>query len=154
MAEIKDYISKWRGEEIDALLGLVGSHVNDATIHLQPGEREKWNTGSSSGGGSSVINNVYWSDVLNRPSWISDTPPEIFDLFEKVITKEAVDEVRDADGNIVTEAQPAEYAIKAKYDLFSVGGISIYGFSGTGSGGGTASVDVTAILKEIGRAHV
>lgn len=148
MAEIKDYISKWRGEEIDALLGLVGSHVNDATIHLQPGEREKWNTGSSSGGGSSVINNVYWSDVLNRPSWISDTPPEIFDLFEKVITKEAVDEVRDADGNIVTEAQPAEYAIKAKYDLFSVGGISIYGFSGTGSGGGTASVDVTAILKE------
>lgn len=148
MAEIKDYISKWRGEEIDALLGLVSSHVNDATIHLQPGEREKWNTGSSSGGGSSVITNVYWSDILNRPSWISDTPPEIFDLFEKVITKEAVDEVRDADGNIVTEAQPAEYAIKAKYDLFSVGGVSTYGFSGTGSGGGTASVDVTAILKE------
>lgn len=148
MAEIKDYLSKWSGEEIDALLGLVSSHVNDATIHLQPGEREKWNTGSSSGGGSSVITNVYWSDVLNRPSWISDTPPEIFDLFEKVITKEAVDEVRDADGNIVTEAQPAEYAIKAKYDLFSVGGISAYGFSGTGSGGGTASVDVTAILKE------
>lgn len=148
MAEIKDYISKWRGEEIDALLGLVSSHVNDATIHLQPGEREKWNTGSSSGGGSSVIANVYWSDILNRPSWISDTPPEIFDLFEKVIVKEAVDEVRDADGNIVTEAQSAEYAIKAKYDLFSVGGISIYGFSGTGSGGGTASVDVTAILKE------
>lgn len=148
MAEIKDYISKWRGEEIDALLGLVSSHVNDATIHLQPGEREKWNTGSSSGGGGSVITNVYWSDVLNRPSWISDTPPEIFDLFEKVITKEAVDEVRDADGNIVTEAQPAEYAIKAKYDLFSVGGISAYGFSGTGSGGGTASVDVKQILKE------
>lgn len=148
MAEIKDYISKWRGEEIDALLGLVSSHVNDATIHLQPGEREKWNTGSSSGGGSSVITNVYWSDVLNRPSWISDTPPEIFDLFEKVITKEAVDEVRDADGNIVTEAQPAEYAIKAKYDLFSVGGITAYGFSGTGSGGGTASVDVKQILKE------
>lgn len=148
MAEIKDYISKWRGEEIDALLGLVSSHVNDATLHLQPGEREKWNTGSSSGGGGSVITNVYWSDVLNRPSWISDTPPEIFDLFEKVIVKEAVGEVRDADGNIVTEAQPAEYAIKAKYDLFSVGGISIYGFSGTGSGGGTASVDVTAILKE------
>ena len=147
MAEIKDYKSKWRGEEIDALLGLVSSHVNDATIHLQPGEREKWNAGSSSGGGS-VINNVYWSDVLNRPSWISDTPPEIFDLFEKVVTKEAVDEVRDADGNIVTEAQPAEYAIKAKYDLFSVGGITAYGFSGTGSGGGTASVDVTQILKE------
>ena len=74
--------------------------------------------------------------------------PTFSDLFEKVITKEAVDEVRDADGNIVTEAQPAEYAIKAKYDLFSVGGISAYGFSGTGSGGGTASVDVTAILKE------
>lgn len=148
MAEIKDYTSKWRGEEIDALLGLVSSHVNDATIHLQPGEREKWNTGSSSGGGSSVVTNVYWSDILNRPSWISDTPPEIFDLFEKVVVKEAVDEVRDADGNIVTEAQPAEYAIKAKYDLFSVGGISAYGFSGTGSGGGTASVDVTAILKE------
>lgn len=148
MAEIKDYISKWRGEEIDALLGLVSSHVNDATIHLQPGEREKWNTGSGSGGGGSVISNVYWSDVLNRPSWISDTPPEIFDLFEKVIVKEAVDEVRDADGNIVTEAQPAEYAIKAKYDLFSVGGISAYGFSGTGSGGGTASVDVKQILKE------
>lgn len=148
MAEIKDYISKWRGEEIDALLGLVSSHVNDATIHLQPGEREKWNTGSSSGGGGSVITNVYWSDILNRPSWISNTPPEIFDLFEKVIVKEAVDEVRDADGNIVTEAQPAEYAIKAKYDLFSVGGTSAYGFSGTGSGGGTASVDVTAILKE------
>lgn len=72
--------------------------------------------------------------------------PTFSDLFEKVITKEAVDEVRDADGNIVTEAQPAEYAIKAKYDLFSVGGISAYGFSGTGSGGGTASVDVTAIL--------
>ncbi len=70
------------------------------------------------------------------------------DLFEKVVTKEAVDEVRDADGNIVTEAQPAEYAIKAKYDLFSVGGISAYGFSDTGSGGGTASVDVTQILKE------
>lgn len=70
------------------------------------------------------------------------------DLFEKVIAKEAVDEVRDADGNIVTEAQPAEYAIKAKYDLFSVGGISAYGFSGTGSGGGTASVDVKQILKE------
>lgn len=148
MAEIKDYISKWRGEEIDALLGLVSSHVNDATIHLQPGEREKWNTGSSSGGGGSVITNVYWSDILNRPSWISNTPPEIFDLFEKVITKEAVDEVRDADGKIVTEAQPAEYAIKAKYDLFSVGGISAYGFSGTGSGGGTASVDVKQILKE------
>lgn len=148
MAEIKDYISKWRGEEIDALLGLVSSHVNDATIHLQPGEREKWNTGSSSGGGSSVINNVYWSDILNRPSWISDTPPEIFDLFEKVIVKEAVDEVRDADGNIVTEAQPAVYAIKAKYDLFSVGGVSAYGFSGTGSGGGTASVDVKQILTE------
>lgn len=148
MAEIKDYISKWRGEEIDALLGLVSSHVNDATIHLQPGEREKWNTGSSSGGGGSVITNVYWSDVLNRPSWISNTPPEIFDLFEKVIVKEAVDEVRDADGKIVTESQPAEYAIKAKYDLFSVGGISAYGFSGTGSGGGTASVDVTAVLKE------
>lgn len=74
--------------------------------------------------------------------------PTFSDLFEKVIVKEAVDEVRDADGNIVTEAQPAEYAIKAKYDLFSVGGISAYGFSGTGSGGGTASVDVTAILKE------
>lgn len=74
--------------------------------------------------------------------------PTFSDLFEKVITKEAVDEVRDADGNIVTEAQPAEYAIKAKYDLFSVGGISAYGFSGTGSGGGTASVDVTAIMKE------
>lgn len=147
MAEIKDYISQWSGEEIDALLGLVSSHVNDATIHLQPGEREKWNTGSSSGGGS-VITNVYWSDVLNRPSWISDTRPEIFDLFEKVVTKEAVDEVRDADGNIVTEAQPAVYAIKAKYDLFSIGGVSAYGFSGTGSGGGTASVDVTAILKE------
>lgn len=70
------------------------------------------------------------------------------DLFEKVIVKDAVDEVRDADGNIVTEAQPAEYAIKAKYDLFSVGGISTYGFSGTGSGGGTASVDVTAVLTE------
>ena len=70
------------------------------------------------------------------------------DLFEKVVTKEAVDEVRDADGNIVTEAQPAEYAIKAKYDLFSVCGISAYGFSGTGSGGGTASVDVKQILKE------
>ena len=69
------------------------------------------------------------------------------DLFEKVITKEAVDEVRDADGNIVTEAQPAVYAIKAKYDLFSVGGISAYGFSGTGSGGGTASVDVEQILS-------
>lgn len=148
MAEIKDYISKWRGEEIDALLGLVSSHVNDATIHLQAGEREKWNAGSGSGGGGSVINNVYWSDILNRPSWISDTPPEIFDLFEKVVTKEAVDEMRDADGNIVTEAQPAEYAIKAKYDLFSVGGISAYGFSGTGSGGGTASVDVEQILKE------
>lgn len=148
MAEIKDYISKWRGEEIDALLGLVSSHVNDATIHLQPGEREKWNAGSSSGGGGSVISNVYWSDILNRPSWISDTAPEIFDLFEKVIVKEAVDEVRDADGNIVTEAQPAVYAIKAKYDLFSVGGISAYGFSGTGSGGGTASVDVTQIINE------
>lgn len=72
--------------------------------------------------------------------------PTFSDLFEKVITKEAVDEVRDADGNIVTEAQPAEYAIKAKYDLFSVGGISAYGFSGTGSGGGTASVDVTPIV--------
>ena len=74
--------------------------------------------------------------------------PTFSDLFEKVITKEAVDEVRDADGNIVTEAQPAEYAIKAKYDLFSVGGISAYGFSGTGSGGGTATVDVTQIQKE------
>ena len=73
--------------------------------------------------------------------------PTFSDLFEKVITKEAVDEVRDADGNIVTEAQPAEYAIKAKYDLFSVGGISAYGFSGTGSGGGTASVDVEQILS-------
>ena len=74
--------------------------------------------------------------------------PTFSDLFEKVVTKEAVDEVRDADGNIVTEAQPAVYAIKAKYDLFSVGGITAYGFSGTGSGGGTASVDVTAILTE------
>ena len=63
-------------------------------------------------------------------------------LFELVTVSE---EKKDADGNIT---QPAEYAIKAKYDLFSVGGISIYGFSGTGSGGGTASVDVTAILKE------
>lgn len=63
-------------------------------------------------------------------------------LFELVTVSE---EKKDADGNIT---QPAEYAIKAKYDLFSVGGVSVYGFSGTGSGGGTASVDVTAILKE------
>lgn len=63
-------------------------------------------------------------------------------LFELVTVSE---EKKDADGNIT---QPAEYAIKAKYDLFSVGGISVYGLSGTGSGGGTASVDVTQIQKE------
>lgn len=70
------------------------------------------------------------------------------DLFSKVVIKEAVAEETDGDGNVVTPAQPAVYAIKAKYDLFSVGGLSAYGFSGTGSGGGTASVDVTQILKE------
>ena len=89
---------------------------------------------------------VYLTKVTAESTFLKTST--FSDLFEKVITKEAVDEVRDADGNIVTEAQPAEYAIKAKYDLFSVGGISAYGFSGTGSGGGTASVDVTPILKE------
>ena len=57
----------------------------------------------------------------------------------------------DLEGNEITweEVQTEKFAlIKAKKDLFSVGGISAYGFSGTGSGGGTASVDVTAILTE------
>lgn len=57
----------------------------------------------------------------------------------------------DLEGNEITweEVQTEKFAlIKAKKDLFSVGGISAYGFSGTGSGGGTASVDVTQILKE------
>lgn len=57
----------------------------------------------------------------------------------------------DLEGNEITweEVQTEKFAlIKAKKDLFSVGGISAYGFSGTGSGGGTASVDVKQILKE------
>lgn len=63
-------------------------------------------------------------------------------LFELVTVSE---EEKDADGNTTQEAV---YAIKAKYDLFSVGGISAFGFSkseGSGSGG---SVDVTQILHE------
>lgn len=57
----------------------------------------------------------------------------------------------DLEGNEITweEVQTEKFAlIKAKKDLFSVGGISAYGFSDTGSGGGTASVDVKQILKE------
>jgi hypothetical protein len=63
-------------------------------------------------------------------------------LFELVTVSDAK---IDADGNVT---QPAVYAIKAKYNLFSVGGISAYGFSGTSEGGGTASVDVQQILNE------
>ena len=61
------------------------------------------------------------------------------DLFTKVTLKPPV---IDDDGNITT---PALYAIRANYDLFSVGGITAYG-SGTSEGGGTASVDVEQIL--------
>lgn len=70
-------------------------------------------------------------------------PRTLFDdLFQKVlITPPVIDD----DGNITT---PAVHAIRANYDLFSVGGVSAYGFSGTGSGGGTASVDVKQILTE------
>ena len=69
-------------------------------------------------------------------------PRTLFDdLFQKVlITPPVIDD----DGNVTT---PARYAIRANYDLFSVGGITAYG-SGTSESGGTASVDVQQILNE------
>ena len=70
MADILDYISKWRGKEIDDILTLALSHVNDAALHVQPGERDRWNSGSGSG-------DVSWSDILYKPSWLTDTVPGV-----------------------------------------------------------------------------
>ena len=70
MADILDYISKWRGKEIDDILTLALSHVNDAALHVQPGERDRWNSGSGSG-------DVSWSDILYKPSWLTDTAPGV-----------------------------------------------------------------------------
>ena len=70
MADILDYISKWRGKEIDDILTLALSHVNDAALHVQTGERDRWNSGSGSG-------DVSWSDILYKPSWLTDTVPGV-----------------------------------------------------------------------------
>lgn len=70
MADILDYISKWRGEEIDDILTLALAHINDAALHVQPGERDRWNSGSGSG-------DVAWSDILYKPSWITDPAPGV-----------------------------------------------------------------------------
>ena len=70
MADILDYISKWRGEEIDDILTLALAHINEAALHVQPGERDRWNSGSGSG-------DVAWSDILYIPSWITDPAPGV-----------------------------------------------------------------------------
>ena len=70
MADILDYISKWRGEEIDDILTLALAHINEATLHVQPGERDRWNSGSG-------IGDVSWSDILYKPSWLTDTAPGV-----------------------------------------------------------------------------
>ncbi len=70
MADIMDYISKWRGEEIDNILTLALAHTNDAALHVQPGERDRWNSGSGSG-------DVAWSDILYKPSWLTDPAPGV-----------------------------------------------------------------------------
>lgn len=70
MADILDYISKWRGEQIDDILTLALAHVNDAALHVQPGERDRWNSGSGSG-------DVAWSNILYRPSWLTDSAPGV-----------------------------------------------------------------------------
>lgn len=70
MADILDYISKWRGGEIDDILTLALAHVNDAALHVQPGERDRWNSGSG-------IGDVSWSDILYKPSWLTDTAPGV-----------------------------------------------------------------------------
>ena len=70
MADILDYISKWRGEEIDDILTLALAHVNDAALHVQPGERDRWNSVSGSG-------DVAWSDILYKPSWLTDIAPAV-----------------------------------------------------------------------------
>ena len=70
MADILDYISKWRGEEIDDILTLAMAHINDAALHVQPGERDRWNSGSG-------IGDVSWSDILYKPSWLTDTAPGV-----------------------------------------------------------------------------
>lgn len=70
MADILDYISKWRGEEIDDILTLALAHINDAALHVQPGERDRWNSGSG-------IGDVSWSDILYKPSWLTDTAPGV-----------------------------------------------------------------------------
>lgn len=70
MADILDYISKWRGEEIDDILTLALAHVNEAALHVQPGERDRWNSGSG-------IGDVSWSDILYKPSWLTDTAPAV-----------------------------------------------------------------------------
>lgn len=73
MADILDYISKWRGEEIDDILTLALAHINDAALHVQPGERDRWNSGSG-------IGDVSWSDILYKPSWLTDTKPSVSDF--------------------------------------------------------------------------
>lgn len=70
MADILDYISKWRGEEIDDILTLALAHINEVALHVQPGERDRWNSGSGSG-------DVAWSDILYKPSWLADTAPGV-----------------------------------------------------------------------------
>ena len=70
MADVLDYISKWRGEQIDDILTLALAHVNDAALHVQPGERDRWNSGSGSG-------DVAWIDILYKPSWLTDTAPGV-----------------------------------------------------------------------------
>lgn len=70
MADILDYISKWRGGEIDDILTLALAHVNDAALHVQPGERDRWNSGSG-------IGDVSWSDILYKPSWLTDSAPGV-----------------------------------------------------------------------------
>lgn len=70
MADILDYISKWRGEQIDDILTLALAHVNDAALHVQPGERDRWNSGSGSG-------DVAWSNILYKPSWLTDSAPAV-----------------------------------------------------------------------------
>ena len=85
MADILDYISKWRGEEIDDILTLALAHINDAALHVQPGERDRWNSGSG-------IGDVSWSDILYKPSWLTDTAPAVsfFENDAEYITSSAL----------------------------------------------------------------
>ena len=107
-------------------------------------------SGGTTGGGGEDSTEVYWSEILNKPSWITNTAPNVstFNNDADYVTRKEISGINDFAGQFATEMQKwfvrddANKGIKPSngYGFYSETYISARGVDantgGSGGGGG------------------